>query len=55
MAVSLLQPAKRSETLSLFSEIPQERTLHYSLRRPSVYDPMLKVLRDSLTRIFKPA
>ena len=28
--------------LYLFSEIPQERTLHYSLRRPSVYEPNVK-------------
>ena len=26
----------------LFSEMPQERTLHYSLRRPSVYEPDVK-------------
>ena len=39
--------------LYLFSEIPQERTLHYSLRRPSVYEPMLKLLRDSFSRVFK--
>ena len=39
--------------LYLLSEIPQERILHYSLRRPSIYEPMLKALRDSLTRIFK--
>ena len=29
-------------TLYLFSEIPQEHTLHYSLRRPSVYEPNVK-------------
>ena len=28
--------------LYLFSEIPQERILHYSLRRPSVYEPNVK-------------
>ena len=28
--------------LHLFSEIPQERILHYSLRRPSVYEPNVK-------------
>ena len=28
--------------LNLFSEIPQERTLHYSLRRPSAYEPHVK-------------
>ena len=37
--MSLLQSAKRSETLVTISEIPQECILHYSLRKPSVYEP----------------
>ena len=28
--------------LYLFSEMPKERTLHYSLRRPSAYEPNVK-------------
>ena len=37
-----------------FSEVPQERTLHCSLRIDLVYmSQMLKALKDSLTRIFK--
>ena len=37
--------------LYLFSEIRQERTLHYSLCRPSVYEPNVKS-REILSHVF---